>query len=102
MSEFPHILYVLGNSSEVSKSASLLAGHADCNQKNHHYSGEYENPLWQLHSPNFKQELSIAFTVLDYINGKYNKYATREDALETDLLQNPVLWDALFSCCGTN
>lgn len=40
-----------------------------------------------------KQELCVALTVPDYINEKYNKYATREDALETDLLQDPVL------CC---
>lgn len=30
-----------------------------------------------------------------------NTDATKEDALETDLLQDPVLWDVLFSCCGS-
>lgn len=47
-----------------------------------------------------KQELCVVLTVMDYISEKYNKYATKEDALETDLLQDPVLWDVLFPCCG--
>lgn len=49
-----------------------------------------------------EQEHFMALAVLDYINEKYNKYATREDALETDLLQDPMLWDVLFPCCGTD
>lgn len=74
--------------------------HADYNQENLRYSGEYANPLWQHHSPNIKTELFTALTVLDYINEKSNKYSTREDALETNLLQDPVLWDVLFPYCG--
>lgn len=49
-----------------------------------------------------KQEHFVALAVLDYINEKYNKYATREDGLETDLLRDLMLWDVFFLCCGTD
>lgn len=52
-----------------------------------------------------KQELFIASAILGYINGKCNKRdkrMTREDALETVIFQDPVFWDDLFPCCGTN
>lgn len=49
-----------------------------------------------------KQEHFVAREVLDCLNEKYNKYATREDALETDLLQDPMFSEVLFPCCGTD
>lgn len=35
----------------------------------------------------YKQEHFVAWAVLDYINEKYNKYTIRENAIETDILQ---------------
>lgn len=49
-----------------------------------------------------KQELFVALAVLDYINKKHNKYATREDALETFFLQDCMPWGVLFPCCCTD
>lgn len=69
--------------------------HANHNQENLRYSGEYANPLWQHHSPNIKkQEHFVALAVLDCINEKYNKYAKREDALGKDLCR--ILCSGMF------
>lgn len=49
-----------------------------------------------------KQELCVSLAVPDYIDEKYHKCATREDALEMDLSQDPVLCYVLFPCFGTD
>lgn len=88
-----HFLHALAGSSEKEKwqiSSLVCVHHADCIRKTSATAGNMQILCGNIIPLTSKKEHFVAWAVLDYINEKYNKHTTREDALETDLLQDPM------------